>query len=76
VFRENISFTLNNKISKDSDMAKKKKIIITHTSRNDYMKNGNYGPATKKRYRKEAMSHSKPDFLIWRLRQKMGALQL
>jgi len=34
------------------------------------MKNGNYGPATKKRYREEAMAHSKPGLLIWRLRQR------
>jgi len=45
VFREKISFTLNNKISKDSDPAIKRN---NYTSRNDYMKNGNYCPATKK----------------------------
>jgi hypothetical protein len=67
VFRENTSFALNSKISKDSDPVKK---IITHTSRNDYMKNCNYGPATKKRYLEEAMAHSKPGLLIWRLRQR------
>jgi hypothetical protein len=70
VFREHISFTLNSRIAKDSDRAIKKSELITHTSRNDYIKNGNYGPTTKKRYGKEAMAHSKPDFLIWRLSQR------
>jgi hypothetical protein len=44
--------------------------LITHASRNDYMKNGNYVPTTKKRHRKEAMADSKPGLLIWKLSQR------